>query len=87
MLKVAAETLDAFDRLLETVQTAAPGERVSRVAIRCQTDFSGRVSSGSSARDTGYTGRISRMLLRDYPQRVPTSGIVDVQLGDLTCDE
>lgn len=75
VLKVVAETLDAFDRILEAVQAAAAGERVNRVAIRCQTDFADAylrlVAAGYRVHWTDL-----RMWLRGYPQRLPLSGVV-----------
>ena len=39
MLKLVARDLGAFDRLLDALPAAAAGERVGRIAIRCQTEF------------------------------------------------
>lgn len=39
VLKLVARDLRAFDRILDALPAAATGEKVSRVAIRCQTEF------------------------------------------------
>jgi GNAT superfamily N-acetyltransferase len=75
LLKVVAESLEAFDRLLESVQAAAVAERVARLAIRCQTDFADvylrLVAMGYRVHWTDL-----RMYLRDRPQRLPAAGVV-----------
>lgn len=75
VLKLVAATPSAFERLIQAVQLSATAERVSRVAIRCQTEF-----------DDAYLGLIAlgyrvhwtdlRMMLQGYPQRVPVGGIL-----------
>jgi GNAT superfamily N-acetyltransferase len=40
VLKIVAEDLETFQRVIEAVQAAAQADRMRRVAIRCQTKFS-----------------------------------------------
>jgi GNAT superfamily N-acetyltransferase len=75
ILKVVAESSRAFERLVQLVQLSAVSERVSRIALRCQTEFDGvylrLVELGYRVHWTDL-----RMLLRGYPQRIPSDGIV-----------
>lgn len=75
VLKLVARSLEAFDRLLEGLQAAAAGERVGRLAIRCQTEF-----AAAYLRLVGLGYRVHwtdlRMILPDFPQRSPGEGIV-----------
>ena len=70
-----AEDLEAFDRVLESVQGSAVAERVARLAIRCQTDFADvylrLITLGYRVHWTDL-----RMYLRDRPQRLPAAGVV-----------
>ncbi len=75
VLKLVARGVGAFDRLLGALSAAAAGERVGRIAIRCQTEF-----SAAYLRLVGLGYRVHwtdlRMILEDYPQRGPREGIV-----------
>ncbi len=75
ILKVVAESSRAFEHLVQLVQLSAVSERVSRIALRCQTEFDGvylrLVELGYRVHWTDL-----RMLLRGYPQRIPSEGIV-----------
>lgn len=75
VLKLVAAGQDAFDRLIHAVQLAASAERVSRVAIRCQTEFAGAylrlIQLGYRVHWTDL-----RMLLEGYPQRSPARGVL-----------
>ena len=75
VLKLVAATPEAFERLIQAVQLSATFERVSRVAIRCQTEFS---AAYLKLIELGYRVHWTdlRMLLQDYPQRVPGQGIL-----------
>ncbi|HEX2251167.1 MAG TPA: GNAT family N-acetyltransferase [Gemmatimonadales bacterium] len=75
VLKLVAASPLAFDRLLQALQLTAAHERVNRIAIRCQTEFSQvylrLISLGYRVHWTDL-----RMLLHGYPQRVPATGIL-----------
>jgi GNAT superfamily N-acetyltransferase len=75
VLKLVAASSDAFDRLIQAVQLSATTERVSRVAIRCQTEFA---EAYLRLIELGYRVHWTdlRMLLPGYPQRFPGSGIL-----------
>jgi hypothetical protein len=75
VLKIVAESLEIFDRVLQAVHAAAAHERVSRIAIRCQTDFP---DVYLHLIGTGYRVHWTdlRMYLREYPQRTPREGVV-----------
>ena len=66
---------DAFERLIQAVQLSATAERVSRVAIRCQTEFD---EAYLRLIELGYRVHWTdlRMLLQGYPQRIPGEGIL-----------
>jgi GNAT superfamily N-acetyltransferase len=70
VLKLVAESSPGFDKLLEAVHASAARERVGRVAIRCQTEFSDTylrlVRAGYRVHWTDL-----RMILEGYPQRAP----------------
>jgi hypothetical protein len=68
-------TPPAFERLLQALQVSAVTERVSRVAIRCQTEFS---QAYLRLIELGYRVHWTdlRMLLQGYPQRFPVEGIL-----------
>lgn len=75
VLKLVSAAPDTFERLIQSVQLSATSERVSRVAIRCQTEFS---SAYLKLIDLGYRVHWTdlRMLLQGYPQRLPDTGIL-----------
>jgi GNAT superfamily N-acetyltransferase len=75
VLKLVASSPVAFEHLVQALQLSAVNERVSRIAIRCQTEFTKEylrlISLGFRVHWTDL-----RMLLQDYPQRSPREGIV-----------
>jgi GNAT superfamily N-acetyltransferase len=75
ILKLVARDLGAFDRLLDALHGTAAGERVGRIAIRCQTEYADAylrlVTAGYRVHWTDL-----RMVLLDYPQVQARSGIV-----------
>lgn len=75
VLKLVTATPDTFERLIQSVQYSATSERVSRVAIRCQTEFS---TAYLKLIELGYRVHWTdlRMLLQGYPQRLPSSGVL-----------
>jgi GNAT superfamily N-acetyltransferase len=75
VLKLVAANPFAFERLLQTLQLSATGERVTRIAIRCQTEFT---EAYLRLIELGYRVHWTdlRMLLQGYPQRVPSEGIL-----------
>jgi GNAT superfamily N-acetyltransferase len=75
ILKVVAENSRTFERLVQLVHLSAVSERVSRIALRCQTEFD---EVYLRLVELGYRVHWTdlRMLLRGYPQRIPTDGIV-----------
>jgi len=75
ILKLVAATPEAFDGLIQAVQVSATTERVSRVAIRCQTEFT---QAYLRLIELGYRVHWTdlRMLLQGYPLRVPPEGIL-----------
>ena len=75
VLKLVTATPDAFERLMQGVQLSATSERVTRVAIRCQTEFS---AAYLKLIELGYRVHWTdlRMLLQGYPQRSPGEGIM-----------
>jgi hypothetical protein len=75
VLKVVATDQQAFERLVHALQLTAAGERVNRVAIRCQTEFS---TAYLRLIELGYRVHWTdlRMLLQGYPQQIPTGGIL-----------
>jgi GNAT superfamily N-acetyltransferase len=75
VLKLVAGGSAAFDRLIQALQLSAVNERVSRVAIRCQTEFE---SAYLRLIELGYRVHWTdlRMLLPGYPQRAPAEGIL-----------
>jgi len=75
VLKLVAATPLAFDRLLQALQLTATHERVNRIAVRCQTEFS-QVYLRLIALGYRVHWTDLRMLLHGYPQRVPASGIL-----------
>jgi GNAT superfamily N-acetyltransferase len=75
VLKLVASTPSAFERLLQSLQISALNERVSRVAIRCQTEFP---QAYLRLIDLGFRVHWTdlRMLLQGYPQRTPEQGVL-----------
>jgi hypothetical protein len=75
VLKVVAAHSTAFERLLQALQLSAVGERVTRIAIRCQTEFT---RTYLRLIELGYRVHWTdlRMLLDGYPQRVPAEGVL-----------
>jgi predicted N-acetyltransferase YhbS len=75
ILKLVAATPETFTRLIQAVQLSATGERVSRIAIRCQTEFD---DAYLKLIQLGYRVHWTdlRMLLQGYPQRVPERGVL-----------
>jgi GNAT superfamily N-acetyltransferase len=75
VLKLVAAGAAHFERLLQALQLSASTERVQRIAIRCQTEFS---SAYLRLIELGYRVHWTdlRMLLDGYPQRVPADGIL-----------
>ena len=75
MLKLVAASLAAFERLLDALHGTAAGERVGRVAIRCQTEYADAYLRLVAA---GLPGALDRSA--DDPARVsqppPRQGIV-----------
>jgi GNAT superfamily N-acetyltransferase len=75
VLKLVARDPAAFDRLLDALPAAAAAERVSRIAVRCQTEFASAylrlVARGYRVHWTDL-----RMTLEGYEQRAPERGIV-----------
>ncbi len=75
ILKVVAESLPVFGRVMEASRASAAHERVARVAVRCQTEFADAylhlVRSGYRVHWTDL-----RMILDGYPQRPPREGVV-----------
>jgi GNAT superfamily N-acetyltransferase len=75
VLKLVAADTGAFERLIQAVHLSASSERVSRVAVRCQTEFS---PAYLKLIDLSYRVHWTdlRMLLQSHPQRMPGSGIL-----------
>ncbi|HET7601116.1 MAG TPA: GNAT family N-acetyltransferase [Gemmatimonadales bacterium] len=75
ILKLVAERIEDFDRLLEGVQRAAHAERVRRVAIRCQTAYA---EAYARLIDLGFRVHWTdlRMVLRGYAPPGAHAGIV-----------
>ena len=75
VLKLVARDERAFDRLLDALPAAAAGERVGRIALRCQTEFAAAylrlVARGYRVHWTDL-----RMTLEGYPRRGPVQGVV-----------
>jgi GNAT superfamily N-acetyltransferase len=75
VLKLVAANLRAFEQLMQALQLTAANERVTRVALRCQTEFA---EVYLRLIELGYRVHWTdlRMLLQGYPQRVPARGIL-----------
>jgi Predicted acetyltransferase len=74
VLKLAAGTLEAFDRLLDALHGTAASERVGRLAIRCQTEYAEAylrlIAAGYRVHWTDL-----RMILRGFPAP-PRQGVI-----------
>ena len=74
VLKLVARDAAAYERVLDTLPVAAARERVSRVALRCQTEFPAAylrlVARGYRVHWTDL-----RMTLEGYPRREPRGGV------------
>jgi GNAT superfamily N-acetyltransferase len=74
VLKLVAQSLSAFEQLLDALHGTAAAERVGRLAIRCQTDYADAylrlIAAGYRVHWTDL-----RMTLRDYPA-APRQGVV-----------
>jgi GNAT superfamily N-acetyltransferase len=75
VLKLVARDWSAFDRLLDALPAAAAREKVGRIAVRCQSEFTSAylrlVSRGYRVHWTDL-----RMTLDGFAQRTPVQGIV-----------
>lgn len=75
VLKLVARSSEAFDRLLDDLQASAAADRLDRIAIRCQSEF-----TAAYLRLVGLGYRVHwtdlRMLLEGFPQRAPGEGVV-----------
>lgn len=74
VLKLVARSLGDFERLLDALHGTAAGERVGRIAIRCQTDYA---EAYLRLIEAGYRVHWTdlRMILRGFPQ-LPRHGVV-----------
>jgi GNAT superfamily N-acetyltransferase len=74
VLKLVARTLKVFEQLLDALHGTAAGERVGRIAIRCQTEYSDAylrlITAGYRVHWTDL-----RMVLREF-QTGPGRGVV-----------
>ena len=70
VLKLFAESRDAFEHVLDAVEAAAAGARLQRVAVRCQTDDE---AAYAALIERGYRVRWTdlRMTLTDHPEPRP----------------
>lgn len=75
VLKLVAADADAFERLIPALQLSAAAERVNRVAIRCQTEFS---DAYLKLVQLGYRVHWTdlRMLLQGHRQRFVAGGVL-----------
>lgn len=75
VLKLVARDAAAYERLLDALPAAAARERVTRIALRCQTEFPAAylrlVARGYRVHWTDL-----RMTLEGYPRRGPAQGVV-----------
>ena len=75
VLKLVARDPAAFDRLLDSLPATAAGEKVGRIAVRCQSEFAAAylrlVSRGYRVHWTDL-----RMTLEGFAQRSPERGVV-----------
>jgi hypothetical protein len=75
VLKLVARSLGDFERLLDALHGTAAGERVGRIAIRCQTEYA---EPYLRLIDAGYRVHWTdlRMILRGFPQHAARKGVV-----------
>jgi GNAT superfamily N-acetyltransferase len=75
VLKLVARSLPAFERLLDALHGTAAAERVGRIAIRCQTEYT---EAYLRLVDAGYRVHWTdlRMILREFPQHPARKGVV-----------
>lgn len=75
VLKLVSTDPAAFEQLVQAVQLSAVAERVSRIAIRCQTEFA---DVYLKLIELGYRVHWTdlRMLLQGFPHRIPVNGIL-----------
>jgi GNAT superfamily N-acetyltransferase len=75
VLKLVARSLGDFERLLDALHGTAAGERVGRIAIRCQTEHA---EAYLRLIEAGYRVHWTdlRMILRGFPQPPLRHGIV-----------
>jgi GNAT superfamily N-acetyltransferase len=75
VLKLVARDLVAFDRLLDAMPATAAAERVSRIAVRCQSEFA---EAYLRLVNRGYRVHCTdlRMTLEGFAQQPPDRGIV-----------
>jgi GNAT superfamily N-acetyltransferase len=75
VLKLVARDAAAFERLLDALPVAAAGEKVGRIAVRCQSEYAAAylrlVARGYRVHWTDL-----RMTLQDFALRKPDQGIV-----------
>lgn len=75
ILKLVARSLPDFERLLDALHATAAGERVGRIAIRCQTEnaeaYLRLIAAGYRVHWTDL-----RMLLHGFPQSQPRQGVL-----------
>jgi GNAT superfamily N-acetyltransferase len=75
VLKLVARDPAAFDRLLDALPAAAAGERVGRIAVRCQSEFASAYLRLVTRRYRVHWTDL-RMTLGGFEQRAPGQGIV-----------
>jgi GNAT superfamily N-acetyltransferase len=75
VLKLVARSLGDFERLLDALDGTAAGERVGRIAIRCQTEYA---EAYLRLIEAGYRVHWTdlRMILRGFPQHQTRQGVV-----------
>lgn len=75
VLKLVARSLGAFERLLDALHGTVAGERVGRLAIRCQTEYA---DAYLRLIEAGYRVHWTdlRMILRGFPQPAAQNGVV-----------
>ena len=75
MLKVVADDVETFSRVVESVQAAAEVEKVRRVSIRCQSVFGDAYLSLIRASFRVHWTDL-RMTLQGYPESGLRQGVV-----------
>ena len=81
-----ARPIDDFDRLLDAVQASAAAERVDRMAIRCQSEFTAVLSASRGARLPSALDRSADVARGVSPAGAP-GGNRNVELGNLRGSE